>query len=69
MPFGLHSATRADMLLSPEALGEKLTAAANRIRSLGGTPPCRAFRPHAGWRGGEMYGGLKRIDYTLVGWG
>lgn len=67
--IGLHSATRADMLLSPEALGEKLTAAANRIESLGGTPPCRAFRPHTGWRGGEMYGGLKRIDYTLVGWG
>ena len=53
--IGLHSATRADMLLSPEALGQKLTAAANRIESLGGTPPCRAFRPHAGWRGGEMY--------------
>lgn len=67
--IGLHSATRADMLLSPEALGEKLTAAATRIESVAGGPPCRAFRPHAGWRGGEMYAGLERIDYTLVGWG
>ena len=67
--IGLHSATRAYMLLSPEALGRKLTEAANRIESLGGRPPCRAFRPHAGWRSGQMYSGLKRIDYTLVGWG
>lgn len=66
--IGLHSATRADMLLSPEALGRKLTAAADRIERLGGTRPCRAFRPHAGWRGGEMYGALTSIDYTLVGW-
>ena len=67
--IGLHSATRADMLLSPEEFARKLTAAANRIERLGGMRPCRAFRLHAGWRGGQMYNGLRRIDYTLVGWG
>ena len=24
--------------------------------------------PHMGWRGGRMYEGLRKIDYTLVGW-
>ena len=67
--IGLHSATRADMLLSPEEWARKLTAAADRIERLGGMRPCRAFRPHAGWRGGQMYDGLRRLDYTLVGWG
>jgi peptidoglycan/xylan/chitin deacetylase (PgdA/CDA1 family) len=50
--IGLHSATRAHMLLSPEALKPRLTAAAQRIEHAAGAPPCRAFRPHAGWRGG-----------------
>ena len=67
--IGLHSATRADMLLSPDEWARKLTAAADRIERLGGMRPCRAFRPHAGWRGGQMYNGLRRLDYTLVGWG
>jgi peptidoglycan/xylan/chitin deacetylase (PgdA/CDA1 family) len=67
--IGLHSATRAHMLLSPDALEQTLTAAAQRIERAGGAPPCRAFRPHAGWRGGELYTGLKRMDYRLVGWG
>lgn len=66
---GLHSATRGLMLLSPSELAETLTAAADRIELLGGARPCRAFRPHAGWRGGQMYEGLRKIDYTLVGWG
>ena len=67
--IGLHSATRAHMLLSPEALKQTLTAAAQRIERAGGAPPCRAFRPHAGWRGGGLYTGLKQMDYRLVGWG
>jgi peptidoglycan-N-acetylglucosamine deacetylase len=66
---GLHSATRAYMLLSPEELAVRLTAEAARIETMAGTRPCRAFRPHAGWRGGQMYNGLEKIDYTLVGWG
>ena len=66
---GLHSATRGLMLLSPSELAETLIAAADRIELLGGARPCRVFRPHAGWRGGQMYEGLRKIDYTLVGWG
>ena len=65
----LHSATRRYMLQSPEELARTLTSAADRIEALAGTRPCRAFRPHAGWRGGQMYAGLRQIDYTLVGWG
>ena len=65
----LHSATRRYMLLSPSALGRTLTAAADRIEQLTGQRPCRAFRPHAGWRNGEMYTGLRDIDYRLIGWG
>ena len=67
--IGLHSGSRTDLLLSPEELGRKLTAAAGRIERLGGAAPCRAFRPHAGWRGGQMFAGLEQLDYTLVGWG
>jgi peptidoglycan/xylan/chitin deacetylase (PgdA/CDA1 family) len=65
----LHSASRRYMLLDAAALASTLTAAADRIEALAGARPCRAFRPHAGWRNGEMYAGLRRIDYTLVGWG
>ena len=64
----LHSATRAYMLLSAAELGERLGAAAGRIEQLGGARPCRAFRPHAGWRGGEMYVGLQKAGYRLIGW-
>ena len=66
---GLHSASRGYMLLDPKALGSTLDAAAGRIESIAGSRPCRAFRPHAGWRGGEMYVGLKERGYVLVGWG
>ncbi len=65
----LHSATRRYMLFSPPELARTLTGAADRIESLAGTRPCRAFRPHAGWRSGEMYAGLRQIDYKLIGWG
>jgi peptidoglycan-N-acetylglucosamine deacetylase len=65
----LHSASRRYMLLDASELAATLTAAADRIEALAGTRPCRAFRPHAGWRNGEMYVGLRRIDYKLVGWG
>ena len=66
---GLHTGSRADMLWSPSDVAEKLTTAADRIASLAGSRPCRAFRPHAGWRTGQMYRGLEQIDYRLVGWG
>jgi peptidoglycan/xylan/chitin deacetylase (PgdA/CDA1 family) len=65
----LHSSTRRYMLYTPSQLANTLVAAADRIESLAGARPCRAFRPHAGWRGGSMYEGLRSIDYQLVGWG
>ena len=57
------------MTFSAEELVEALDALADRIESAAGTRPCRAFRPHAGWRGGEMYAGLRKGGYRLVGWG
>jgi peptidoglycan-N-acetylglucosamine deacetylase len=66
---GLHTASRADMLWSPSEVAHKLTEAADRIESLAGSRPCPIFRPHAGWRTGQMYSGLRRIDHALVGWG
>jgi peptidoglycan-N-acetylglucosamine deacetylase len=65
----LHSATRRYMLYTPSQLAGTLVAATDRIESLAGARPCRAFRPHAGWRSGSMYEGLREIDYRLVGWG
>jgi chitooligosaccharide deacetylase len=65
----LHSDTRALTAMRPERLAETLTAFADRIEQHGGSRPCRAFRPHAGWRSRTMYAGLRRIDHTLVGWG
>jgi len=65
----LHSATRGYLLMSPEELARTLSAAADRIEALAQSRPCRAFRPHGGWRSGQMYTALRRIDYKLVGWG
>jgi peptidoglycan-N-acetylglucosamine deacetylase len=66
---GLHSHTRAYMLMTPAELARTLMAAADRIERAGGGRPCRAFRPHAGWRSWSMYAGLKKIDYRMFGWG
>ena len=65
----LHSATRRPMLMAPDELGRTLNAAAARIETLTGHAPCRAFRPHAGWRSGQMYDGLRSLDYRLIGFG
>ena len=65
----LHSSTRRFLLMSPRQLGQTLSAAAQRIELLAGTRPCRAFRPHAGWRSGQMYEGLRAAGYDLIGWG
>lgn len=64
----LHSASRKYLLESPHHLARTLRGWADRITSLTGSRPCRAFRPHAGWRGGQMYAALAEINYTLVGW-
>jgi chitooligosaccharide deacetylase len=66
---GLHSATRRLMVMKPLDLANTLTDAADRMEMLTGSRPCRAFRPHAGWRSGLMYEGLRQIDYQLIGWG
>jgi peptidoglycan-N-acetylglucosamine deacetylase len=65
---GLHSDTRALMIKTPDDLARTLTRQADRIQMLTGSAPCPLFRPHAGWRSGSMYEGLKQIDYRLVGW-
>ncbi len=65
----LHSHTRRLMFLSPDELAERLETAADRIEQLAGTRPCRAFRPHAGWRSSNMLNGLAKIDHRLIGWG
>jgi peptidoglycan/xylan/chitin deacetylase (PgdA/CDA1 family) len=64
----LHSHTRSLMLKSPAALARQLASDADRITRLAGGPPCPLFRPHAGWRGGQMYEGLDRAGYRLAGW-
>ena len=64
----LHSHTRALMLKSAAALEQLLRGDADRIAQLSGGAPCPLFRPHAGWRGGEMYAGLDRAGYRLAGW-
>jgi peptidoglycan/xylan/chitin deacetylase (PgdA/CDA1 family) len=65
----LHSGKRWDLLRSSTNIARLLTANADRVDSLAGTRPCRAFRPHGGWRSYSMYKGLRQIDYRLIGWG
>jgi chitooligosaccharide deacetylase len=65
----LHSPTRRPMLMAPAQLARMLDAAAARVEQLAGNAPCRAFRPHAGWRSGRMYEGLRAADYRLIGFG
>ena len=65
----LHSDTRTLMIATPSDLASTLIRNADRIEQLAGSRPCRLFRPHAGWRSGSMYEGLRTIDYKLVGWG
>ena len=64
----LHSHTRRDMVLSPHAFAGMIVAHADRIAQLAGWRPCRAFRPHAGWRSWAMYAGLREIDHRMIGW-
>ncbi len=65
----LHSHTRKNMLMTPETFARTLTMAADHIERVSGRRPCRAFRPHAGWRSWWMYSGLKMIDHRMIGWG
>jgi peptidoglycan/xylan/chitin deacetylase (PgdA/CDA1 family) len=65
---GLHSNERWLMLKSAEQIAERLDMAARRIEQLGGSPPCRWFRPHAGWRSATLYDALDSMNYRLAGW-
>jgi peptidoglycan/xylan/chitin deacetylase (PgdA/CDA1 family) len=56
------------MLKAPGDLERLLAEQADTIESLSGVRPCRLFRPHAGWRSGQMYAGLDRANYRLAGW-
>jgi peptidoglycan/xylan/chitin deacetylase (PgdA/CDA1 family) len=67
--IGLHTASRRFLLMAPDDLARTLGVWADRVEQLAGVRPCRAFRPHAGWRGSAMYEGLRRADYRLIGWG
>jgi peptidoglycan/xylan/chitin deacetylase (PgdA/CDA1 family) len=64
----LHSHTRALLLENPDDLARLLAMQAAEIQRLAGQAPCGLFRPHAGWRGSEMYAGLDRAGYRLAGW-
>jgi peptidoglycan/xylan/chitin deacetylase (PgdA/CDA1 family) len=66
--IGLHSGSRAPMIMRPEDLAARLRAAAQRISMIAGREPCPLFRPHAGWRSATMYEALRAIDYRLAGW-
>ena len=66
--IGLHSGTRRLMIESAADLAALLDHNAERIRAITGREPCRLFRPHAGWRSGEMYSGLSKAGYRLAGW-
>jgi chitooligosaccharide deacetylase len=65
----IHTHTRQPMLLSPAAFASWIEQNAASIERWAGRRPCRAFRPHAGWRSASMLAGLARKDYQLVGWG
>jgi peptidoglycan-N-acetylglucosamine deacetylase len=66
--IALHSGTRGLMVKPAAELAATLAAAADRISAITSQPPCRLFRPHAGWRSGSMYKGLSINGYRLAGW-
>ena len=66
--IALHSGTRRLMVQRPDELAATLQSAADRIAAITARPPCRLFRPHAGWRSGSMYQGLSIGGYRLAGW-
>jgi peptidoglycan/xylan/chitin deacetylase (PgdA/CDA1 family) len=66
--IALHSGTRQLMVQTPVEFAATLQAAADRITAITSRPPCRLFRPHAGWRSGSMYAGLAQDGYRLAGW-
>ena len=66
--IGLHSGTRALMVMPAADLAAELRRAGDRIAAITSRVPCPLFRPHAGWRSAAMYDALELIDYRLAGW-
>jgi len=66
--IGLHSVTRRLMITSPANFAALIERNADRIEAITQRGPCKLFRPHAGWRSGDMYSGLKQAGYQLAGW-
>lgn len=67
--LAMHTRSVTLTLKTPEELTAWLERKSTDIEALTGTAPCRLFRPHAGIRGGQMYAGLDRAGYRLVGFG
>lgn len=67
--LAMHTRSLALTLKTPGELTDWLETQSAGIEALTGTAPCRLFRPHAGIRGGQMYAGLDRAGYKLVGFG
>lgn len=67
--LAMHTRSLSLTLKTPDELTAWLDTQSAGIEALTGTPPCRLFRPHAGIRGGQMYAGLDRAGYRLVGFG
>jgi chitooligosaccharide deacetylase len=65
----VHSNERWLAFSTPDAIAARVSQAAERIARAGGSQPCRAFRPHAGWRSPMMFAALERLGYRLFGWG
>src|SRR5687768_13883078 len=66
--LALHTGSRRPMFADPQAFAADLERQATRLLTIAGQPPCRLFRPHAGWRSGSMYQGLARAGFKLAGW-
>jgi chitooligosaccharide deacetylase len=66
---GLHTGSRRLVWSTTAETTQWLEQSAAHVEALTGRRPCRAFRPHGGWRSAAMLAGLAQADYQLVGWG
>ena len=64
----LHTGRRWLLIKTPGSFQTHLSDAARKIERLAGTPPCKLFRPHAGWRSSSLIVGAARAGYKVVGW-
>lgn len=66
---GLHTSSKRLVWGTRSDTANWLERSAAQVDQLAGRPPCRAFRPHGGWRSAAMMSGLAEAGYQLVGWG